>query len=120
LGIPQEKIGLLSVAFLAQITITTAEKMYGGVFNYPAWTIEVATRLKSGAARKPGHMNRTLLHETRHFQQYCERGYCYAPGESALPHAERPAEIDAKQFARIHEARLFVVAPELAGSGGIQ
>ncbi len=58
------------------------------------------------------NLNRTLLHETRHFQIHMVQGRPYEPNEVDEPYGERVSEQDAKVFAEWFADRAFLVADE--------
>ncbi len=67
-----------------------------------ACLIQVRTRDNQQRLYSPRQLNAYLLHETKHFHDFCATGRCYAPEDLALPHDVRPAEQMARAFVQQH------------------
>lgn len=109
LGIPQARRESLEVWFVQEMP--DASPGAAGDYRSQPPRIRVCTKNGDGERYGQAILNHMVLHETRHFQQDVERGYCYAPGEEQLPHDARPAEVDTSRFARQHRHRCFVHLP---------
>jgi hypothetical protein len=108
-GMPEHDIKRLCIRLRPQMpkgypSKSPADQVLGS-FNLRN-TVYVCTQRRAFNARD---LNRTLLHELRHFMK---RGY--QPGETKIAYWDRPSEVDARQFAGQHSQRLFISTGEAA------
>jgi hypothetical protein len=98
LGIPQRELDTLEIHFVLDLP---GKPHAGADFQGKRGVCRIRLRTQDTQQRRYNAiiLNRYLLHETKHFQDFCATGRCYAPGESSLPHNERPAEMAAGMFA---------------------
>lgn len=103
-GMSDQDIKQLCIRFRDQVpqgysSDFPAEKILGSYNN--SCSVYVCTRNRE---HKVMELNRTLLHELRH---YMKNGY--QPGEENITYWERPSEVDARVFAEQHyKAHVFL------------
>jgi hypothetical protein len=107
LGIPPRALEELEVRFVR----TIPKKPHAGAeFRRIAGKslIRVCTLDKQQRRYSRSQLNKYLLHETKHFADYCATGRCYAPDDLLLTHDERPAELMARAFVEQHKQRQLI------------
>jgi len=102
LGIPQNALETLEVRFV----LTIPGKPHAGAeFQGKKGASLIRVRTQDNQQRRYSvrQLTKYLLHETKHFCDYCATGRCYAPEDVRLPHDARPAELMARAFAAQHQ-----------------
>jgi hypothetical protein len=111
LGIPQRALETLEVRLVPDIP----EKRHAGAeFRGRRGACLIRVRTQDNSQKRYGArtLNTYLLHETKHFQDFCATGRCYAPGDLLLPHNARPAELMARAFADQHQQWCLILTSE--------